>query len=76
MGIEEEEIQIKDKDNLSNRIIAENVASLKKGWYIQAQEAFRTPNRWDQKRNMSKHIIIKILNILNKERILKAAQKK
>jgi hypothetical protein len=36
------------------------------------QEAYRTPNRLDQKRNSSCHIIIKTPNALNKERILKA----
>ena len=36
------------------------------------QEAFRTPNRLDQKRNSSHLIIIKIPNALSKERIFKA----
>jgi hypothetical protein len=40
------------------------------------QEAYRTPNRLDQKRNSSCHIIIKTPNALNKERILKAVGKK
>jgi hypothetical protein len=40
------------------------------------QEADRTPNRLDQKRNSSHHIIIKTLNALNKERILKALREK
>jgi hypothetical protein len=34
---------------------------------INIQEAYRTPNRLDQKRNFSPHIIIKISNALNKE---------
>jgi hypothetical protein len=38
------------------------------------QEAYRTPNRLDQKRNSSFHIIIKTPNVLNK--ILKAVRKK
>jgi hypothetical protein len=40
------------------------------------QEAYRTPNRLDQKRNSSCHIIIKTSNALNKERILKAVRGK
>jgi hypothetical protein len=36
------------------------------------QEAYRTPNRQDQKRNSSHLIIIKIPNALSKERIFKA----
>jgi hypothetical protein len=40
------------------------------------QEAYRAPNRLDQKRNSSCHIIVKTPNELNKERILKAIRKK
>jgi hypothetical protein len=36
------------------------------------QEAYRTPNKLDQKRNFSNYIIVKIPNAQNKERILKA----
>jgi hypothetical protein len=43
---------------------------------INIQEAYRTPNRLDQKRNSSQHIIIKTPNALNKEKILKAVRKK
>jgi hypothetical protein len=37
------------------------------------EEAYRTPNRLDQKRNSSQHIIIRTTNVLNKDRILKVA---
>jgi hypothetical protein len=40
------------------------------------QEAYRTPNRLDQKRNSTCHIIIKTPNALNKQRILKALREK
>ena len=40
------------------------------------QEAYRTPNRLDQKRNSSCHLIIKTTNAINKERILKAVREK
>ena len=40
------------------------------------QETYKTPNRLDEKRKSSGHIIIKTLNILNTERILKAARDK
>ena len=43
---------------------------------IKIQEAYRTPNRWDQKRNTSRHIIVKTPNAQNKERILKAVREK
>ena len=40
------------------------------------QEAYRTPNRLDQKRNSSRHIIIRTTNALNKDRILKEVREK
>ena len=40
------------------------------------QETYQTPNRVEQKRNTSGHIIIKTSNVLNKERILKAVREK
>jgi len=43
---------------------------------INIQEAYRTPNRLDQKRNSSCHIIVKTPNEQNKERILKALRDK
>jgi hypothetical protein len=43
---------------------------------IKLQESYRTPNKWDQKRKSSHHIIIKTLNAQRKERILKAAREK
>jgi hypothetical protein len=43
---------------------------------IKIQEAYRTPDRLDQKRKSLLHIIIKTLNIQDKERILKAARNK
>ena len=48
----------------------------KKEMPMNIQEAYRTPNRMDQKRNSSCHIIIKTPNALNKERILKAVREK
>jgi hypothetical protein len=40
------------------------------------QEAYRTPNNLDQKRNFFCHIIIKTPNMQNKERNLKAVKEK
>jgi hypothetical protein len=39
-------------------------------------EAYRTPNRRDQKRKSSQHIKIRTANALNKDRILKAVREK
>jgi hypothetical protein len=43
---------------------------------INIQDAYRTPNRLDQKRNSSSHIIVKTPNTQNKERIIKAVREK
>jgi hypothetical protein len=40
------------------------------------QEAYRTPNRLDQKRNSSRYILIRTTNALNKERVLKELKEK
>ena len=43
---------------------------------INIQEAYKTPNRLNQGRKPSCHIIIKALNVPKKERVLKAAMEK
>jgi hypothetical protein len=64
----------KGNDNLLNKKIAENFPNLKKKRVTQVQEAYRTPNCQDQKRNTPRCIITKAINTQNKERILKAAK--
>ena len=60
IGIDEtEEFQLKGPVNIFNKIIEEKFPNLKKDMPINIQEAYRTPNRMDQKRNSSHHIIIK-----------------
>ena len=66
----------KDQKTSSTKTIKENFPNLKKEKAINIQEAYRTPNRLDQKRKSSHHIIIKTLNVQNKERILKASREK
>ena len=68
--------QIKGPVNIFNKIIEENFPNLKKEMPMNIQEAYRTPNRLDQKGNYSRHIIIKTPSALNKERILKAIREK
>jgi hypothetical protein len=38
------------------------------------QEAYRTPNRLDQKRYSFPHIVIRTTSALNKDRVLKAVR--
>jgi hypothetical protein len=73
---ENKDSQLKGPENAFNKIIEENFLNLKKVMDIKVQEAYRTPNKWYQKRKSSRHIIIKTLNAQSKERILKAARGK
>jgi hypothetical protein len=77
IGVDEnEDFQLKGPANIFNKIIEGNFPSLKKEMPMNKQEAYRTPNILDQKRNSSRHIIIRTTSALNKERILKAVRKK
>ena len=57
-------------------IIVENFPNMEKEIVNQIQQAQRVPNRINQKRNMPRHILIKLTKIEHKERILKAAREK
>ena len=68
--------QLKGPAYIFNKIIEENFPNLKKEMPMNIQEVYRTPNRLDQKRNSSCHLIVKTQNAQNKERILKALRGK
>ena len=54
IGVDEnEDFQLKEPANIFNKIIEENFPNLKKEMPMNIQEADRTPNRLDQKRNCS-----------------------
>ena len=75
IGVDEnEDFQLKSPANIFNKIIEEHFPNLKKEMTMNIQEAYRTPNRLDQKKNSSQHIIIRTTNALNKDRILKAGR--
>jgi hypothetical protein len=69
-------LKLTQPEHMANKIIEENFPHLKKDMPMIVQEAYRTPNRLDQKRNSSRHIIIRTTNALNKDRILKAGREK
>ena len=51
IGIKEgEDSQIKNPENIVNKITEENFPSLKKAMPIKVQEAYKTPNRLNQKK--------------------------
>ena len=67
IGIEEsEDFQLKGPKNIFNKVIEEKSPNLKKEMALNVQEAYRTPNRLDQKRKSSHHRIIKTVNTWNK----------
>jgi hypothetical protein len=77
MGIEGEKVQTKGMSNTFNKVITENFPNLEKTMPIQVQKAAsRTPNRLDQNRTTSRHIVIKTTSTETRERILKAVRKK
>ena len=77
IGIDESEyLQPKGPANIFNKIMEGNFPNLKRKMPTNIQEAHRTPNRLDQNRNTSCHIIIKTPNVLNKERIFRAVREK
>jgi predicted ribosome quality control (RQC) complex YloA/Tae2 family protein len=54
VGVDEnEDFQHKGPVNIFNKIIEENIPNLKKEMLMNIQEAYRTSNRLDQKRNSS-----------------------
>ena len=53
-----------------------NFRNLVKEIDIQVQEVQRVPNKVDAERPTPRHIIIKVPNVKDKERILKAAREK
>jgi hypothetical protein len=75
LGIDEnEDFQLKGPANIFNKIIEENFPNLKKEMPMKIQKSYRSPNRLDQRRNSSQHIILRTTNALNKDRILKAVR--
>jgi hypothetical protein len=76
---ESEDSQLKGPVNIFKKIIEENFPNLKKEMPIIIEEAYRTPNRLDQKRNSYCHMIVKRTNAQNnnnKKRILKGVRDK
>jgi hypothetical protein len=70
------EIQNKDIGNIFNEIIAENFPNLCNNTDTHIQKEFWTLNRHNEKSTTPWHIISKLSNLENKERILKASREK
>ena len=75
IGVPEEEKK-KGYEKIFEEIIVENFPNMEKEIVNQVQEAQRVPYRINPRRNMPRHIIIKLTKTKHKERILKAAREK
>ena len=75
IGVPEEEEKKKGYEKIFEEIIVENFPNMEKEIVNQVQEAQRVPYRINPRRNMPRHILIKLTKTKHKERILKAARR-
>ena len=73
IGVPEEEKE-KGPEKIFKEIIVKNFPNMGKEIATQVQEAQRVPYRINPRRNMPRHILIKLTKIKFKEKILKAAR--
>ena len=66
----------KGYEEIFEEIIAENFPNMEKEIVNQVQQVQRVPYKINPRRNMPRHIVIKLTKIKHKERILKAAREK
>ena len=75
-GVSEEEEKKKRYEKFFEEIIVENFPNMEKEIANQGQEAQRVLYGINPKRNMPRHILIKLMKTKHKEKILKAAREK
>ena len=75
-GGPEEEKKKKGYKKIFKEIIVENSSNVEKEIVNQVQEAQRIPYRINPRRNMPRHILIKLTKTKHKERILKTTREK
>ena len=63
-------------EKIFEEIIVENFPNMEKEIVNQVQEEQRVPYRINPRRNMPRHILIKLTKTKHKERVLKAAKEK
>ena len=76
IGVPEKEEKKKRYEKIFEKIIVENFPNMEKEIVNQVQEAQRVPHRINPRRNMPRHILIKLTKTKHKERILKTARDK
>ena len=76
IGVPEGEEKEQEIGTVFEKIVKENFPNLLKEIDMQIQEVLSIPNKMDAKRPIPRHIIIRRLKIKDKERLLKAREKK
>ena len=76
IGVPEGEETEKGLEKIFEEIIVENFPNMGKEIAMQVQEVQRVPGRINPRRNMPRHIVIKLAKIKDKEKLLKAAREK
>ena len=76
IGVTEGEEREKGPEKIFEEVIVENFPNMGKKKATQVQEAQRVPGRINPRRNMPRHIVIKLTKIKDKEKLLKAAREK
>ena len=66
----------KRPEKIFEEIIAENFPNMGKETNTQVQEVQRIPGRIKPRRNMPRHIVIKLTKVKDKEKVLKATREK
>ena len=72
IGVPEAEERDKGPKKIFEESIVENFPNMRKEIATQVQEAQRVPQRIKARRNMPRHIVIKLTKIKDKEKLLKA----
>ena len=76
IGVPEGEEREKGPKKIFEEIIVENFPNMEKEITTHVQEAQRVPYRINPRRNTSRHIVIKLAKIKDKEKLLKATREK
>ena len=74
IGVPEGKEREKGPEKIFEEIIVENFPHMGKEIATQVQEGHRVPYRINPRRNMARHILIKLSKIKYKEKILKSAK--
>ena len=76
IGVPEGGERQKGTEKIFQEIIAENFSNMGKEPLTQIQEAQQVPYKINPRRNIPRHILIKLTKVKDKEKILKAAREK